>query len=304
MDDLTKRELIFLHVSDIHLDEDDSKNKSVKDNFARLAAYIHANEEGDSPKRHVVLLTGDIGNSAKGQEIKNFMDILERNDIGDRIMMVPGNHDACSLGNEIGKLSFNEDAVNRYQATQFELLAKCRRFIMTCVDPDAKIHIASPKCDYFIKNKFFCWTNRSKVRCTPRIVEYSNRKIVIVLLDSNPQNVMFSINFAQGEIGAKQMSVLKDVATNKKYEGWTKIVLLHHHPVYNNFFLKLKDADEFLKIIWDTFKIVCFGHKHCTNEWTSHAGYISAAPALRDLNFAYSYTFDVDGNVTFGRVQF
>jgi len=294
--------IVLLHISDLHIEIEDSKNRGAKTNIEKLAKFIDEKEK-TTTDRFLILITGDIGDNAKADELNKFLQILEANHIDDRIIFVPGNHDACHLGNEIGATTFDENAVKHYQLLQACLLNRCRQFITTAIDNQAQIDIRSITCDPFIKGKFLFWNKTSKVKCTARIFEYTNRKIIFVLVDSNPQNVMFSINFAQGEIGKKQIKAIKDIGTNSKYNGWLKAVLLHHHPIYNNYFLKLKDSAEFLQAIWDTFSIVCFGHKHAANCWSSHAGNMSAAPAFFESGLVYRYTISPNNTIGFDYFQ-
>jgi hypothetical protein len=296
--------ILLIHISDTHVHEDDSNNKYVKLQFEKLAKYIEL-EERDTNTKCLILMTGDIGNRAKASELNNFLKIIEDNHLADRFILTPGNHDMCDMGNEIGQFTFREDAVKHYQALQANLLNRCRQFILTEIDNVAQIDIISKPCDPFIKGKFLFWNKTSNTKCTTRILEYSNRKIIFVLLDSNPQNATFAINFAQGQIGKKQMKILKDIGTNKKYDGWTKIAMLHHHPIYNNYFLKLEDSSEFLKITWNTFKVICFGHKHSSNEWsTKNNGYIFAAPSFFNNSFAYGIIINPDNSIETKHINF
>lgn len=289
-------EILLIHISDTHVYKDDSKNKDIKLQFEKLSKYIEL-EEKNANVRCLIMMTGDIGNGANVYELNNFLKIIEDNHLADRFILVPGNHDMCDMGNEIGQFTFREDAVKHYQALQTNLLNRCRRFILTAIDYTAQINILSKPCDPFIKGKFLFWNRNTDVKCTTRILEYTNRKIIFVMLDSNPQNATFAINFAQGQIGKKQMRILQDVGTNKKYDGWIKIAMLHHHPIYNNYFLKLEDSNEFLKTTWNTFKLICFGHKHSSGEWTSNNGYIFAAPSFFNNPFAYGITISPDNSI-------
>jgi predicted phosphodiesterase len=289
--------IILIHISDPHIDANDNKNKSIRESFSMLEKFIEEKER-TTDNRCIILITGDIGNNAKAEELNLFSKILEEHHIADRVIMVPGNHDSCRVGNEVGIITFDEESVRHYQTLQATLLNRCRQFIITAIDNEAKIDMISKPCEPFINGKFLFWNKKSKAKCTPRILEYHNHKIVFVLLDSNPQNVTLSINFAQGEVGKKQMKLVKDIATNPKYKGWIKIALLHHHPIYNNYFLKLQDADEFLKIIWDTFSIVCFGHKHAANIWSSHDGFLTSAPSHQNNRYMYLYSISPDNTIT------
>lgn len=293
--------LVLLHISDVHVDSDDTKNYHIREKLNKLHLYIDDNEKLTTDK-YIILITGDIGNSARVEELNLFTSMLREYKLEDRVIIVPGNHDYCRNGNEIGSITFDEEAVKRFQALQLNLLAKCSGFIST-IDTETKLVCSSKVCDPFIKSKILFWNKKSNVKCTARILEYINHKIVFVLLDSNPQNVMFDLNFARGEIGSKQMKVVKDIATNPKYKGWIKIALLHHHPIYNNYFLKLEDSDEFLKITWDTFNIICFGHKHSANIWSNHVGWLTSAPNFSENPFGYKYSIMPNNTILQGEIN-
>lgn len=293
--------LVLLHISDVHVDSDDTQNYHIREKLNRLHLYIDDNEKLTTDK-YIVLITGDIGNNARAEELNLFASMLREYKLEDRVILVPGNHDYCREGNEIGSITFDEEAVKRFQALQMHLLARCTGFIST-IDTEAKLVCRSEVCDPFIKGKFLFWNKKSDVKCTTRILEYVNHKIIFVLVDSNPQNVMFDLNFARGEIGTKQMKIVKNITTNIKYKDWVKIVLLHHHPIYNNYFLKLEDADEFLKIIWDTFDIICFGHKHATGLWSNHVGWLTSAPNFGKNPYGYRYSIMPNNTVIQGEIH-
>lgn len=293
--------LVLLHISDVHVDSDDTQNYHIREKLKKLQLYIEDNEKLTTDK-YIVLITGDIGNNARIEELNLFISMLREYKLEDRTIIVPGNHDYCRNGNEIGTITFDEEAVKRFQTLQVNLLARCAGFIST-IDTEAKLVCRSEVCDPFIKSKFLFWNRKSDVKCTTRILEYINHKIIFVLVDSNPQNVMFDLNFAKGEVGSKQMKAIKSITTNNKYKDWVKIILLHHHPIYTNYFLRLKDSDEFLKIIWDTFDIICFGHKHDTGLWSNHVGWLTSAPNFGEKPFGYRYSIMPNNTILQGEIH-
>ena len=52
-----------------------------------------------------------------------------------------------------------------------------------------------------------------------------------------------------------------------------KILSFHHHPfMHNNPFMELKDAYELMRTIYWRVNVVCFGHKHVSNQWENMNG--------------------------------
>lgn len=79
---------------------------------------------------------------------------------------------------------------------------------------------------------------------------------------------------AEGEIGDDQLYDLNcDIETIKKeYPHDRIIVYLHHHPFYYDFFLRLKDADDFKEVIKNKVDILLFGHKHVEKRLKNKEG--------------------------------
>ncbi len=76
---------------------------------------------------------------------------------------------------------------------------------------------------------------------------------------------------AEGEIGDDQLYDLNcDIETIREdYPNDRIIVYLHQHPFYYNFFLRLKDADDFKEVIKNKVDILLFGHKHVEKKFTT-----------------------------------
>ena len=67
--------LILIHISDIHIDSDDNKNYKIREKLNKLHLYIDDSEKLTTDK-YIILITGDIGNSAKAEELNLFSSML------------------------------------------------------------------------------------------------------------------------------------------------------------------------------------------------------------------------------------
>lgn len=71
------------------------------------------------------------------------------------------------------------------------------------------------------------------------------------------------LDFARGKIGKEQLENLKFYLDSCGDDVW-RIVLLHHKPFslswYEQSFMKLEDAKEFLEIVEPRADVVCYGH--------------------------------------------
>lgn len=106
--------------------------------------------------------------------------------------------------------------------------------------------------------------------------EIKNGDHHIIIVDSMEAE-MEKIDFigAQGCIGRRQLNNLNAIIEEiKENSANAKItVALHHHPFYYKYFLALRDADNFKKVVGDITgknqKIDCllFGHKHASKRF-------------------------------------
>lgn len=89
---------------------------------------------------------------------------------------------------------------------------------------------------------------------------------VFIVLDSMLEEIKErEIWGAQGELGKEQLSALDQILNMKSTK---KIVALHHHPFYYNYFLKLRDDELFKKVIDSRINCLLFGHKHVEKRFT------------------------------------
>lgn len=94
--------MTIVHLSDLHLTAQDAAPRSEPKLFGKLtgmnAAFrtVLASAHVQSADR--ILITGDITDSGELAEWHVFWDAVNAANVGDRVILVPGNHDLCCLG--------------------------------------------------------------------------------------------------------------------------------------------------------------------------------------------------------------
>lgn len=75
-------------------------------------------------------------------------------------------------------------------------------------------------------------------------------------------NTEIPFDFARGEIGDEQLTLLQGILSDSKYADMHKLVYLHHRPQKcNDWFLELVDAEDLMAILNQTgVEVVAFGH--------------------------------------------
>lgn len=85
--------------------------------------------------------------------------------------------------------------------------------------------------------------------------------LVVVTVDSCIRS--FSpFDFARGRVGFWQRRRLRKRLDVIRARGWRSVVVLHHHPFYRNWTMRLEDAAAFLNVVDGRADLVCFGHTH------------------------------------------
>lgn len=110
-------------------------------------------------------------------------------------------------------------------------------------------------------------------------------------LDSNLETD-HPFDFACGEIGRKQLKALKGILNGP---SMPTVVYMHHHPfVRNDPFMELRDAREFIRIIYGRVDVLLFGHRHIEGLWKDTCGIkiIHAAPRLSDVSHVFRITIE------------
>jgi predicted phosphodiesterase len=183
---------------------------------------------------HYLIITGDITDDGDEQQYNNAFDVL--NHFNGRIFICPGNHDFGTRGNQYSK-------------------KKAKMF-------DQKLSIPLGQ------NDFFFGDNNPVVNKLKK----GPVKTVLIAVDTNLETNS-TLDFACGEVGKTQIEYLDKFLSEKSVAQYTKIIFMHHHPfIHKNPFMKLKDADEFMKVVEGRTDILLFGHDHKSDIWHNAYG--------------------------------
>ena len=183
---------------------------------------------------HYLIITGDITDDGEEIQYDNAYDVL-KNFTG-RIFICPGNHDFGTRGSQY----------SRHKAKLF----------------DQKLSIPLNQNDFFFGDD------------NPVInrIKKGPVKVLLIAIDSNLETSN-TFDFACGEVGIYQLEYLDKFLAEKSTGKHTIIIFMHHHPfIYNNPFMKLKDADVFMRTIQDRADILLFGHDHKSDIWHNKYG--------------------------------
>ncbi len=117
----------------------------------------------------------------------------------------------------------------------------------------------------------------------------------VICLDSC-LHTLSPLDFAQGQIGLKTLNWLSGELYRARSEGLRTIVALHHHPMHDVWAERLRDSDEFLRIVYGVADVVLFGHRHERSTWTCPRGVqtiLHAEASLRAVRGDWSYSVDL-----------
>ena len=70
------------------------------------------------------------------------------------------------------------------------------------------------------------------------------------------------VDFAQGKVGWWALWKLKYNLARIREKGWKSVVVMHHSPLENNWWLRLQDAKQFLGVVLGHADYVLCGHTH------------------------------------------
>ena len=183
-----------------------------------------------------VLITGDLTNSATKEQFKTMREILNQLAKTNPILAVPGNHDYAWWGISLRKSGW-ENWV-KYLGTP----------------------LGWGKDDYY-------WMG---VDYEPVGIDglgvFKHKSCVYFGVDSGDPND--KVACAEGWISLELANRLED--SLKKYEGKTRIVLLHHHPFEHRLLMALRGYKRLLRAVKDNCELLLFGHKHDYGIWWNH----------------------------------
>ena len=246
----------FIHVSDLHINHEDSHENINGKALVDFIIKTYGNEDRDN---FAIVISGDIVHGlasrndgsdehADEDQYANARDLLRPliQQFKEKVLIVPGNHDYSTTGVDFKE--FEEYSYNLFN-----------KFILLELLGDHSASTAHPDL-----NPMY-----------PRMVE--TRDTLFIGLDSGIGVAGKLFQLAKGEIGpaqlAKLQKILSDMASSKSHIA----LCLHHHPflrktsiwnAINRVAMKLNDASKLHSIIKNKVEILCFGHMHVSEEMT------------------------------------
>lgn len=94
----------------------------------------------------------------------------------------------------------------------------------------------------------------------PCVTANREEKVLFVGLDSaGPFGQQF---ISEGVVAKGQRERLARHLADPQYEGYFKVVYLHHHPFLRSIGMALRESEELLRVLSGNVDLVLFGHKH------------------------------------------
>jgi 3',5'-cyclic AMP phosphodiesterase CpdA len=180
-----------------------------------------------------VLITGDITDSGTTGEFKKARNFLDKLAKTNPILMVPGNHDYAWKGIVWHKDKWKDWL--KYLGTPLGWASPPTSWLEPTHEPEGVDGLG-------------VWKDGS---------------IVFVGVDSgDPKD---HEKTARGWISPQLAAGLS--ATLDKYQGYIRIVLVHHHPFMHGGHMKMVGADRFRNAARGNCELLLFGHKHDYGLW-------------------------------------
>ena len=183
---------------------------------------------------HKLIITGDIVDDGHEAQYKRAFDALQPF-IG-RVFICPGNHDFGAKGHLYGQ-------------------ERAKRF-------DTYLSIPLRQSGTFAGENL------------PIIRHLQNGAypVLLIALDTNIETLS-PFDFACGQIGEKQLTVLDEILSDPSISDMIVIVFFHHHPfLHADQFKRLLDARELMHILYGRVHLVLFGHNHVSKMWQNTLG--------------------------------
>lgn len=98
-------------------------------------------------------------------------------------------------------------------------------------------------------------------------------------------------HFASGEVGKKQRANIGTILKNNT--GKKVVAYFHHHPFDRQFVMEMDDAKEVMQLLSGKVDVLCFGHDHKSDTWTSkdNIDCILASGKTTDRNKDYKFEY-------------
>jgi len=183
---------------------------------------------------HRLIVTGDITDDGHRIQYENAFEALEP--FKGRVFIVPGNHDFGAVGN----------FYSRERAVLFD------EMLMNPLGQGGT----------------FTGDNTPVVS----VLTDEQSSVMLVALDTNLETID-PFDFACGQVGCGQLSVLDTILRDPGSASKAKFVFFHHHPfMHGNPFLELRDGRELMRTLFMRADVVLFGHKHVAGKWENLNG--------------------------------
>ncbi len=236
----------IIQLSDLHI------GKKGQDTFRRFKAvtdHIARYHEGVP-----VFITGDITDDGTEKQLEEAYNLLSGLAASNPVLAVPGNHDYAFKG----FLPFHSRGTNLQRWYQY--LGHPMGFGYRGALPDywMKAH----------KNMAFEGYGRFQL---------DDYTMVFYVDSGDPDR---KARCARGWISPMMCEILYDELT--RYQSYTRIVFLHHHPFNRAYMTSLEGSKEFMQTLEAAgCEILLFGHKHDYGKWL-------------DGDYRGDYTYDDD----------
>jgi 3',5'-cyclic-AMP phosphodiesterase len=154
-----------------------------------------------------ILITGDITDVGDTASWKNFVKILRKTNVEEKVIVVAGNHDICDMDWKVKMSDFFDTLTDKKKKENIDRL---------------KFHL-----EYIDQPSTYPWS---------RIVDKSNRRVLVMGIDTNHSGHSYLHDNALGKIGWDQLTKLEQIlkkhsnkSDSKSYIP-VKIIAMHHSP--------------------------------------------------------------------------
>jgi 3',5'-cyclic AMP phosphodiesterase CpdA len=220
----------FIHMSDLHI----GKKGAYAQRWECMVDHIARYHEGVP-----VFITGDITDSGTEEQLADARDLLTDLASTNPVLTVPGNHDYAWKG----FLPFHSPGTN------------LRKWYEYCGQPLGFGHRVLP--NYWMKNPDHIMFEG--YGCL-QIDDYT----MAFYVDSGDPDR--KARCARGWISPLMCEILQEELT--RYQSYTRIVFLHHHPFNRAYMTSLEGATQFLYTLESAgCELLLFGHKHRYGQW-------------------------------------
>lgn len=209
---MVSRPYSIAHLSDLHLTPNDKKGRtevslpgSTLRGMNKAFQAILMTEK--IQECDCILITGDITDMGDTASWKNFVKILKKSKVEDKVILVAGNHDVCDMDWKVKMSDFFGKLTKSKQKQNLERL---------------QFHLK-----YIDQPSAYPWS---------RIVDKKDRRVLIVGIDTNHSGHFYLHDNAIGKIGWSQLTKLEKILKKhsnkrdpKKFIS-VKIIAMHHSP--------------------------------------------------------------------------